>query len=218
MLSTHHMPPRLSPRCSTPSTSYRAHVPAVARAVQALEHLAAAQQPLSLSALSRAIEVGPSSLLAILTTLRGVGLVSRSARDGRYLPGPGLVALGTAAAQRLEPLQTFDLLAAELVDRLGETVLLWIQQGDGLAMAAAREGTQPLRYVPSLGLRLPSTGWVSTTRAGIVEGQLEPGVWVLAAPLDERALLAIIGPDLRLRGSNGAEARQALRLVAGGER
>src|SRR5229473_3588480 len=96
MLSTHRMPPRPS----SPSSLYRTHVPAVVRAVQALEHLAAAQQPLSLSALSRAINVGPSSLLAILTTLRGVGLVSRSARDGRYQPGPGLVALGTAAALR----------------------------------------------------------------------------------------------------------------------
>src|SRR5206468_8585669 len=103
------MPSRPS---SSPSSAYRARVPAVARAVEALEHLAAAQQPLSLSALSRTIGVGPSSLLAILTTLRGAGLVSRSARDGRYLPGPGLVALGTAAAQRLEPLHTFDMLAA----------------------------------------------------------------------------------------------------------
>ena len=101
------MPPQ-----SEPSSTYHARVPAVARAVEALEHLAAAQQPLSLSALSRAIAVGPSSLLAILTTLRSAGLVSRSARDGRYLPGPGLVALGTAAAQRLEPLHTFDMLAA----------------------------------------------------------------------------------------------------------
>src|SRR5258707_15573586 len=115
------MPP---PPASSPSSSSPAHVPAVARAVQALEHLAAAQQPLSLSALGRAISVGPSSLLAILTTLRGAGLVSRSPHDGRYLPGPGLVALGTAAAQRLEPLHAFDLLAADLVDRLGEPVLL----------------------------------------------------------------------------------------------
>src|SRR5919202_4554991 len=201
---------------SEPTSSYQARVPAVARAVRALEHLAAAQQPLSLSALSRAIAVGPSSLLAILTTLRNAGLVSRSPRDGRYLPGPGLVALGTAAAQRLEPLHTFDLLAAELVERLGETVLLWVQQGDGLAMAAAREGSQPLRYVPTLGLRLPGAGWVSSTRDGIVEGQLEAGVWVLAAPLDERALLAVVGPELRLRGSAGARARDSLRLVAGG--
>src|SRR5437879_6324587 len=178
------------------TASYRSRVPAVARAIQALEHLAAAQHPLAISALSRAIDVGPSSLLAILTTLGGAGLVSRSPRDGRYLPGPGLVALGTAAAQRLEPLHVFELLAADLVERLGETVLLWVQQGDGLAMAAAREGPQPLRYVPTLGLRLPAGGWVSSARDGIIEGELEPGVWVLAATLDEPALLAVVGPDL----------------------
>src|SRR6202163_2337410 len=82
------------------TSSYRTRVPAVARAIQALEHLAATHQPVALSALSRAIDVGPSSLLAILTTLGRAGLVSRSPRDGRYLPGPGLVALGAAAAQR----------------------------------------------------------------------------------------------------------------------
>jgi DNA-binding transcriptional ArsR family regulator len=203
---------------STSSSSYRARVPAVARAVQALEHLAGAQQPLSLSALSRAIDVGPSSLLAILTTLRGVGLVSRSARDGRYQPGPGLVALGTSAAQRLEPLHTFDVLAADLVDRLGETVVLWIQQGDGLAMAAARDGVQPLRYVAPLGLRLPASGWASRTLDGIVEGELEPGVWMLAISLDDRALLAVVGPLSRLRGGAGADARRALKEAAGDER
>src|SRR5947207_11280552 len=48
------------------TSSYRSCVPAVARAVQALEQLTAARQPLALSALSRAIDVGPSSLLAIL--------------------------------------------------------------------------------------------------------------------------------------------------------
>src|SRR5919202_995214 len=179
---------------SEPTSSYQARVPAVARAVRALEHLAAAQQPLSLSALSRAIAVGPSSLLAILTTLRSAGLVSRSPRDGRYLPGPGLVALGTAAAQRLEPLHAFDLFGADLADRLGETVVLWIQQGDGLVMAASREGSRPLRYVPPLGLRLPPVGWVSLGSDGIVEGELEPGVCMLALTLDQETLLAIVGP------------------------
>jgi DNA-binding IclR family transcriptional regulator len=198
-------------------SSYRERVPAVARAVHALEHLASSQRPLSLTALGKAIDVGPSSLLAILTTLRTLGLVSRSSKDGHYLPGPGLVALGTAAAQKLEPLQMFDLLASELVESLGETVLLWIQEGDGLAMAAAREGTQPLRYVPTLGVRLPATGWSSSTSDPLTEGQLEPGVWVLAAPLDERAMLAIVGPEGRLKGPAGERARAALRSIAAGE-
>ncbi|MDQ6669741.1 MAG: helix-turn-helix domain-containing protein [Chloroflexota bacterium] len=192
-------------------------MPAVARAVQALEHLAGAQQPMALSALSRALNVGPSSLLAILTTLSGAGLVTRSPIDGRYAPGPGLVTLGAAAAQCLEPLRTFDLLAADLVHRLGETVLLWMPHGDGLAMAAARDGTQPLRYVPPLGLRLPASGWASGAHTGLVEGELEPGVWMLGASLDERAMLAIVGPSGRLRGTAGANARRALSTVAGGE-
>ena len=199
-----------------PRPTYQEHVPAVARAVQALEHLAAAQRPLSLSALSRALDVGPSSLLAILNTLRSAGLVSRSTRDGRYAPGPSLVALGTAAAQRLEPLHAFDALAADLVEQLGETVLLWIQQGDGLALAAAREGQHALRYVPPLGLRLPA-GWARHADGDVVEGELEAGVWMLAASLDERAVLGVVGPTSRLRGSAGALARRTLHAVAAGD-
>ncbi|HET6316113.1 MAG TPA: pyridoxamine 5'-phosphate oxidase family protein [Chloroflexota bacterium] len=198
-------------------SAYQGSVPAVVRAVKALEHLASAQQPLSLSTLARTLDVGPSSLLAILATLKTAGLVSRSPRDGRYSPGPGLVALGTAAAQRLEPLQTFDGLAADLVERLGETVLLWVHQGDGLALAAAREGQQPLRYVPPLGLRPPAGGWASQVSGGVVEGELEPDVWMLAASLDERSVLAIVGPTGRLRGAAGTPAREALRKLADGD-
>src|SRR5215475_2452824 len=121
---------------------YRNRVPAVARAIAALEALAASQTPLSLTSLSRQVSVTPSSLLAILTTLRNLGLITRSG-EGRYRPGPALVALGEAAAQSLEPLQTFDIAANELLERLGETVVLLVQQGDGLTMAAAREGTRP---------------------------------------------------------------------------
>jgi hypothetical protein len=206
--------------------AYHSSVPAVVRAVKALERLASVQQPLSLSTLARMLEVGPSSLLAILTTLRSAGLVSRSARDGRYTPGPGLVALGTAAAQRLEPLQTFDALAADLVEQLGETVLLWVHQGDGLALAAAREGQQSLRYVPPLGLRFPASGWPaavlspadeppaavepSSWLGDVAEGELEPGVWMLAISLDDRSVLSIVGPSARLRGTAGAAARSAL--------
>src|SRR5918911_4519065 len=160
-----------------PRPPYRAQVPAVARAVQALEQLAAADQPVSLSSLARTLGVGPSSLLAILTTLRSFGLVTRGTRDNRYRPGPGLAALGAAAAQRLEPLHVFDALAGDLVEQVGETVLLWLQQGDSLVLAATREGTQPLRYVPPLGdpPRLPTSFW-SRSAENLFEGELEPGV------------------------------------------
>jgi DNA-binding IclR family transcriptional regulator len=196
---------------------YQAHVPAVARAVRALEHLASAQRALSLSSMARALEIGPSSLLAILNTLRAQGLVIRSNRDGRYLPGPALVALGTAAAQSLEPLHVFDMIADDVVDRVGESTLLFIQQGDGLTLAAAREGTHPLRYVPPLGLRVPTSGWTMEPRDGTLQGELERDVWLIAAPLDSSSLLAVVGPAARLSGGGGERAREALRAVVGGE-
>jgi hypothetical protein len=88
-----------------------------------------------------------------------------------------------------------------------------------------------LRYVPPLGLRLAASGlpggagntWpsgvddVAESLSGVVEAELEPCVWMLAASLDERALLAVVGPTARLRGPAGAGARRALRVVAGGE-
>ena len=218
MLSTQGMPGSAETDAGAglpAGTAYSERVPAVARAVQALEYLAAVQTPVSLAGISRAIGVGPSSLLAILTTLRANGLVSRSARDGRYSPGPGLVALGSAAAQGLEPLQTFDRLAESLVETLGETVLLLVQQGDGLVLAAARDGTQPLRYVPPAALRVTVSGWATEFEGGIAVGELEPGVSMLGLTLDERSLLAVVGPTPRLAGDGARAARLALRAVVG---
>jgi hypothetical protein len=84
-------------------------------------------------------------------------------------------------------------------------------------VAAARDGTHPLRYVPPLGLRLADSGWVSRARDGVVEGELEPGVWMLAASLDERAMLAVVGPADRLSGVAGAGARLVLGAIVSGE-
>src|SRR5438552_2907473 len=75
-------------------TAYQARVPAVARAVLALEHLAAAQQPLSLSALARAIGVGPTDRLRGAAGATGRSLLGEvAASDGAWVGagpiGPG---------------------------------------------------------------------------------------------------------------------------------
>jgi IclR family transcriptional regulator, acetate operon repressor len=199
---------------------YQQQVPAVRRAALVLEQLAAGREPLSLTTLSRAVGVTPSTLLAILTTLRAAGLVARH-DDGRYAPGPGLVALGAAAAQRLGAVQAFHLVAGRLSETLGETVLLLMQQEDAFVLATAHEGTHALRFVPRLGVRFAQGRSLfgelvsAPDQAAIREGELEPGVWMLATPLPtsgaaERAVLAIAGPAGRLRGAAGAGARQAL--------
>jgi hypothetical protein len=206
---------------------YQDEVPAVARAIRLLERLASGSTPCTLAELARELGVGPSSLLAILTTLRRAGLVSRNL-DGHYQVGPGLAALGSAAACRLRACERFAAVADALVTALGETVLLWILHDDTFVLAAAREGTQPLRYVPTPGLRLG----VDATRLSAlldpeggpdggptltIEETLSPGVWTVAGALcpgtDERACVALAGPRDRLQVT---EVRAALLAATGG--
>jgi DNA-binding IclR family transcriptional regulator len=185
--------------------SYPDSVPAVARAVRLLERLAGDARPRSLADLARNLEIGPSSLLAILTTLRHAGLVDRDV-DGRYLVGAGLVALGNAAACKLRACEQFASLAERLVASVGDTALLWIRQGDSFVLAAAHEGNEPLRYVPVPGARLStsatSLGLLLDGEAPLIEEELLPGVWTVAVPLltgpTEQACLALAGPRERL--------------------
>lgn len=194
------------PRSDKPSPRgrYQDEVPAVARAIRVLELLASSGAPRQLAELSREMGVGASSLLAILTTLRGAGLVKRD-DAGRYQPGPGLAALGNAAARQLDACQQFPALAEQLVERFGETVLLWVRQEDTFVLATAQEGSQPLRYVPTPGLRRPAR----QTRLDLleqvellVEEEFTPGVWCVAVALPsvrgEMAAIALAGPRERL--------------------
>jgi DNA-binding IclR family transcriptional regulator len=184
---------------------YQDEVPAVARAIRTLELLAGSDGS-SLADLSRALGVGASSLLAILTTLRRAGLVARDER-GRYHPGPGLIALGGAAARRLGIFERFGAVADDLVERLGESVLLWVRQDDTFVLAAAREGTRPLRFVPIPGARYrveqTALGRLGP-QARIVEEELLPGVWSVATLLPvcrEEGVVAVsvAGPPERVR-------------------
>ena len=70
------------------ATGYASAVPSVVRALHVLEELRNAHEGLTLAELSRRLHVNPSSLLAILRTLRAPGYVER---DGdRYRPGSAL--------------------------------------------------------------------------------------------------------------------------------
>lgn len=195
MLNDHEAAPR----------RYQDEVPAVARAVRALEILAGSDGR-SLADLSRALGVGASSLLAILTTLRRAGLVARD-EQGRYRLGPGLVALGSAAARHLGVFERFAAVADDLVEQLGESVLLWVRHDDTFVLVAAREGSQPLRFVPVPGARCRADQTALALLdqgAETAEEELLPGVWSVAALLPScrdqcGAVVAIAGPPERLR-------------------
>lgn len=194
--------------------------PAVARAVRAVERLAATGEPCSLSALSRELGIGPSSLLAILTPLRDAGVVVRDAA-GRYTLGPALVGLGEAAARACTPSRAFERVAGPLVDRTGETVLLWSACGADLVLAAVREGRHPLRFVPTVGARLAGASerlLSSLDHDGLLEHEIAPDARMVAVPVPSNdgvatAAIAVAGPTARLRDEGGALIRATLRAI-----
>src|SRR5579883_833494 len=72
------------------SPRYTDAVPAIVRALDLIEHLQSVPAGLSLSQLSRAHGINPSSALAILRTLAHRGYVEHDATDGTYRLGPAL--------------------------------------------------------------------------------------------------------------------------------
>lgn len=77
-------------------TSVQEGAPAARRAMAALEALSRLPEGASLASLSRSLVMSPSSLLALLATLRSAGYVAR--KGDRYHVAAGVATLGATAA------------------------------------------------------------------------------------------------------------------------
>lgn len=97
---------------------YAEAVPAVVRALDVLEHLASAPSGRTLSQIGRALQISPSSLLAILRTLAQRGYVQRDAATGAYRLGDRLGRFAVAEGDRRTIEQ-----AATAVTALGQALL-----------------------------------------------------------------------------------------------
>lgn len=89
----------MEPPNSGPSRAYGDAVPAVVRALDVLEVLQQLPEGGTLSELGRRLRISPSSMLAILRTLRGRGYVERDDATGVYRVGPTLARLVGAGAE-----------------------------------------------------------------------------------------------------------------------
>jgi DNA-binding IclR family transcriptional regulator len=137
--------------------------------------------------------------------------------DGRFALGLHLVALGRAAAEQF-PLAAAALPAmTRLRDVTGESVQLYVRDGDSRVCVAALESPHGLRTIVAVGAALPMdlgsagralsgersrTGWSATV------GEREAGVASVSAPVVDRdgkilAAVSVSGPIERLGRSPG---------------
>ena len=124
------------------------------RATRILDRVCEASGPVTLTDVARDLQEPRSSIHRLLSDLVGLGLLTRM--DGvTYAPGPRLAQWGEVAARALDLAQVSRPLLEHLRDRTGESVRLYVLDGDSRICAATVEGTFELRHITQVGRRLP---------------------------------------------------------------
>ena len=124
------------------------------KASELIDCLGRAGEPVTLGYLRTTLDMPKSSTHRLLGELAALGIVRRT-NDGLYSLGPRLLYWGEAAAD------TFDLRGIaeghmrNLRDEIGESIHLYVREGDRRICIAAVEGRHVLRPFIQLGRRLP---------------------------------------------------------------
>ena len=185
--------------------------------------------PLALGGLVEATGLSRATAHRLATALEKHGVVRRDL-DGRFALGLRLVALGRAAAAGALPLPELARpVLEELRDQTGESVQLYVREGDRRVCIESLESPHGLRTIVPVGAVLPldrgSAGKVLAGRDGVFAesvGEREAGVASVSAPVRDAgrriiAAVSVSGPIERLsrtpgRKYGGAVADAALRI------
>jgi DNA-binding IclR family transcriptional regulator len=188
--------------------------------------------PLTLAELVAASGLSRATTHRLAVALEAHGMVRRTG-DGRFALGPRLA--GPSLAQAAQPA------LERLRDETGESVQLYVRQGDRRLSVASLESPHGLRTIVAVGALLPldvgSAGKVlrgdaETARRGWAQSveEREPGVASVSAPVrdgvgDVVAAVSVSGPIGRTTRSPGRRyagavvaAAQAVEQALGGAR
>lgn len=186
---------------------------------KAVRVLAALEEgPQSLAALVRATGLSRATAHRLAVALEAHGLARRDL-EGRFALGLRLVALGRAAREGLRLVDAAGPALEELRDDTGESVQLYVREGDRRVCVAALESPHGLRTIVPVGASLPlelgSAGKVLREESGVAErgwaesvGEREAGVASVSAPVLDfaggvRAAVSVSGPIERTGRSPG---------------
>ena len=175
----------------------------------AVEH-----EPRSLAGLVQATDLSRATAHRLASALEAHGLLRRD-EDGRFALGLRLISLGHEAAEAVPVWAAARPALAWLHERAGESVQLFVRDGDARVCVESIESPRELRTIVPVGARLPlsagsggkvlagaSAAWVQSV------GEREEGVASVSAPVhDPRgrvvAAVSISGPIQRLTRKPG---------------
>ena len=152
-------------------------------------------RPRSLHELTEVTQLPRATAHRLATALEAHGLVRRT-DDGRFALGLRLVALGRAAADQLPLADAARPALAELRDATGESVQLYVREGDRRVCVAALESPHGLRTIVAMGAALP----LDRGSAGRVLTERDPAPWVASVAEREPGVASVSAP---VRGAEG---------------
>ena len=190
-------------------------------------------RPRSLAELVEATGISRATAHRLAIALEAHGLVRRD-DDGRFALGARLIALGRAATEGLPLAAAAADALAELRDATGESVQLYVRDGDQRVCVAALQSPHGLRTIVPLGASLPlgigsagrlladddgsaaatgDRGWVASV------GEREAGVASVSAPVRDAsghvvAAVSVSGPIERTTRQPGRRYGDAVVAAA----
>jgi len=132
-----------------------AHAPAVDRALDVIELLAASERALGLSEIVKRTHIPRQSLIRILNTLCNRGIVDRGEQRGFYGLGMKLLYLGNRLQDNIKLRSVARPFMQELADKSHKNIELSTLDQDQLVLIEQIEGTEGIRLYTHIGSAYP---------------------------------------------------------------
>ncbi len=148
--------------------------------------------PLGLAELQAATGLPRATAHRLATALECHGFVRRDGA-GRFCLGLALVALGRAAVDAVPLAHAARPALTALRDRTGESVQLFVREGDGRRCVVSLQSAHGLRWIVPEGALLP----LRVGSAGrVLRGELGPGGWLASVEEREPGVASVSAPVL----------------------
>jgi IclR family KDG regulon transcriptional repressor len=142
-------------RMSKDQDKQPATVKSADRVLDIFELFAEVQESMSLTEISRSLNMPASSTYKLLKNMHARGYLETDRHEKMFYLGHKIFEIGTRYVQKTNLAVEFQQVAERIVDEVNESVFLSIRNGDKVLYIGEKQSSHPIRFVSHLGMKLP---------------------------------------------------------------